>query len=170
MKYITTIDEQEYIVELVEPGVVKINNVEYQVDFEEVGGQNIFTLLINGKSFEAHISEGEGNLWKVLMQGMLYEANVIDEREKRLSEAAGHVVKGNGTFMLRSPMPGMITKLPVNIDDEVKAGDVLVILESMKMQNELNSPQAGIVTDIRIAEGDYVEQNQIIMIISPEED
>jgi len=170
MKYITTINEQEYIVELIEPGVVKVNDVEYFVDFEEVGGQNVFTLLINGKSFEAHISEGEANLWKVLMQGTLYEADVIDEREKRLSEAAGHVVKGSSIYMLRSPMPGMVTNIPLSVGDSVEAEDVILILESMKMQNELKTPQSGYISEIRISEGDNVEQNQIMVVITPEED
>ena len=167
MKYITTIEDQEYIVELVEEGVVKVNGKEYHVDFDEVSGQKIFSLIIDGKSFEAHVSEGEQNLWNILLRGSLYEADVIDEREKRLTEAAGVVVKGSSVFMLRSPMPGLVTKLPISLEDKVETGDVLIILESMKMQNELKSPQAGIISEIRISEGENVDQNQILVVVEP---
>ena len=170
MKYITTINDQEYEIDLINEDIVKVNGVEYQVDFDEVAGQMIFSLIIDGKSFEARLTEGKDNLWKVLLHGRLYEANVIDEREKRLSEAAGIVIKGNRAYILRSPMPGLITKLPVIVNDVIEESDVLLILESMKMQNELKSPQAGIVSEIRISEGENVVQNQILIVVDPLEE
>ena len=169
MKYITTVDGVEYEVEILEPNKIRVNEKIYEVDFETVSGQKIYTLLVDGRSFEAHITE-DGALWNVLLLGDLYKAEVVDEREKRLREAAGIVVSGSGEFVLKSPMPGLVVNIPVSDGQKVKTGDVLVILESMKMQNELKSPQDGIISEIRIIEGDNVEQKESMIVVRPNEE
>jgi biotin carboxyl carrier protein len=169
MKYITTVDGTEYEVELLPDRRVMVNGREYMVNFQEVEGHLIYTLLVDGRSFEAHVSEDE-DLYKVLIQGTLYSAEVIDEREKRLREAGGEVATANGDFVLDAPMPGLVVKVPVKVGDEVKTGDVLVILESMKMQNELKSPQEGRVSEVFIEEGASVEKRDALMVIEPEDE
>ncbi|MCW5887251.1 MAG: DUF2118 domain-containing protein, partial [Anaerolineales bacterium] len=72
--------------------------------------------------------------------------------------AAGGGSADGGEFVLKAPMPGLIVKVAVNEGDEVKKGDVLVILESMKMQNELKSPRDGKVSRVQVKAGDSVEQ------------
>jgi biotin carboxyl carrier protein len=166
MKYVTTVDGTEYVVELLPNRRVSVNGQEYAVNFEEVEGHLIYTLLVDGRSFEAHISQDD-DLYKVLIQGTLYSAEVIDEREKRLREAGGEVFSANGDFVLVAPMPGLVVKLPVKAGDQVETGDVLVILESMKMQNELKSPQAGTVSEVYVEEGASVEKRDELMVIEP---
>jgi len=169
MKYITTIDGTEFEVDLLPNQKVRVNGKEYQVNFEEVGGHLVYTLLVDGRSFEAHVSEDD-DLLKVLIQGTLYSADVIEEREKRLREAGGEIATVNGDYVLKAPMPGLVVKLPVKVGDKVALGDVLVILESMKMQNELKSPQAGTVSEICIEEGASVEKRDDMMVIKPEDE
>jgi biotin carboxyl carrier protein len=168
MKYITTINGQNFEVELLGDRKVSVNGKVYHVDFEEVSGQNLYTLLVDGKSFEAHVSEDEFT-WQVLMQGALYEAEVADEREKRLREAASVSAVHSGKYTLKSPMPGLVVNLAVEVGDQVKTGDVLAILESMKMENELKSPQDGVVSEINVKVGDSVELKEALMTIVPEE-
>jgi biotin carboxyl carrier protein len=64
-------------------------------------------------------------------------------------------------------MPGLVVKVPVLKDQVVAAGDVLLILESMKMQNELKAPQDGVVTEVLVVEGDNVEKRDILVVIGP---
>jgi biotin carboxyl carrier protein len=169
MKYITTVDGTEYMVELLPDSRVSVNGEEYGIDFKEVEGHLIFTLLVDGRSFEAHVSEDE-DLYKVLIQGTLYSAEVVDEREKRLREAGGEMVTANGDYVLEAPMPGLVVKVPVTAGDHVDSGDVLVILESMKMQNELKSPHAGTVSEVFIEEGASVEKRDAMLVIEPDEE
>lgn len=169
MKYITTVDGTEYLVELLPDRRVSVNGQEYSVNFVEVEGHLIFTLLVDGRSFEAHVSEDE-DIFKVLIQGTLYSAEVIDEREKRLREAGGELASPNGDFVLEAPMPGLVVKLPVKVGDAVQTGDVLLILESMKMQNELKSPQAGTVSEVFVEEGASVEKRDPLLVIAPEDE
>ncbi|MCS6937600.1 MAG: acetyl-CoA carboxylase biotin carboxyl carrier protein subunit, partial [Candidatus Bipolaricaulota bacterium] len=75
-------------------------------------------------------------------------------------------VTQSGEFSLRAPMPGLIVAVPVVEGQTVKKGDNLVILESMKMQNELKSPRAGTVTRVNVRAGQSVEQNQVMVTLS----
>lgn len=166
MIYITTIDGIDYKIELLEDQKLCLNGQEFDFDFREVDDQGLYSLIVEGRSFEAHVNQVD-HLWQVLMQGTLFEAEVVDEREKRLREAASVSLSTTGLYTLNSPMPGLVVSLPVNVGDQVATGDLLVVLESMKMQNELRSPQDGTVTDVLVNEGDNVEQKQAMITISP---
>jgi biotin carboxyl carrier protein len=163
MKYITTIDDQEFEVEVIDSRKVSVNGKVYEVDFEPVSGQPVFSLLVNGGSFQSHIYESDENEIQVLLRGTLYSAVVEDEREKRLRAAAGGGAADSGEYILKSPMPGLIVQVPVNEGQEVAEGDVLVILESMKMQNELKAPRDGKITRVMVKESDSVEQKQTLV-------
>ncbi len=163
-KYIATIGDKEYLIEILDERHVRLGDEEFEVDFESVSGQPVYTLLLNGESYEALVhSADEG--WQVLRRGVLYEVQVEDERERRLRASAGSGVAQTGPFHLKAPMPGLVVAVPVSEGQEVKKGEVLVILESMKMQNELKSPRDGTVTRIRVQAGDSVEQKQTLLSV-----
>ena len=163
MKYITTIDGKEFLAEIVDESHVRINDQILEVDFESVSGQPVYSLIIGGKSYEAYIYPDDKE-WQVLLHGRLYQASVEDEREKRL-RAAGSKVAGGGEFHLKAPMPGLVVAIPVEEDQVVKQGQTLLILESMKMQNELKSPRDGTVSRIRVKAGETVEQKQTLLSV-----
>lgn len=164
MKYITTINDSEFLVEIVDEHHVNINGKTYQVDFEAVSGQPVYSLLLDGKSHEAYVREGDED-WQVLLRGRLFPVKVEDEREKRLRVAAGGSVVESGEFTLKSPMPGLVVAIPIQEGQEIKKGQVLLILESMKMQNELKSPRDGIVHRIKVKAGESVEQKQPLLSV-----
>jgi biotin carboxyl carrier protein len=163
MKYITTIDGKEYSLEIIDDKHVNINGKVLEVDFESVSGQPVYSLIIDGKSHEGYVYPDENN-WQVLLRGRLYQASVEDEREKRLRAAAGGVFD-DGEFHLKAPMPGMVIAIPVKEGELVQKGEVLLILESMKMQNELKSPKDGTIHRIRVKAGDTVEQKQGLLTV-----
>lgn len=164
MKYITTVDGKEFEVEIVDDKHIRIGERLLTVDFESVSGQPVFSVIIDGKSYESFISESDEG-WQVLMRGKQYQITVEDEREKRLRAAAGGGVAEGGEFNLKAPMPGLVVAIPVAEGQEIKKGQVLIILESMKMQNELKSPKDGIVERIRVKAGESVEQKQALLSV-----
>jgi len=164
MKYITTINDKEFLVEIVDDHHVTINGKTYQVDFEAVSGQPVYSLIVDGKSHEAYVREGDDD-WQVLLRGRLYPIKVEDEREKRLRAAAGGGVAESGEYHLKAPMPGLVVAIPVDEGQQVKKGQVLLILESMKMQNELKSPRDGTVNRIKVKAGESVEQKQALLSV-----
>jgi len=164
MKYITTVDGKEFQIEIVDEKHIRVGDRLLTVDFESVNGQPVFSIILDGKSYESFISEGDEG-WQVLMRGRQYQITVEDEREKRLRAAAGGGVAEGGEFNLKAPMPGLVVAIPVSEGQEIKKGQVLIILESMKMQNELKSPKDGVVERIRVKTGESVEQKQALLSV-----
>jgi biotin carboxyl carrier protein len=165
MKYITTVEGKEFSVEVVDEKHVIVNGKTYEVDFESVNGQPVYSLIVDGHSHESYIYQGDDN-WQVLMRGRLYPVTVEDEREKRLRAAAGGGVAETGEFHLRAPMPGLVVSINVSEGQDVKKGQVILILESMKMQNELKAPRDGTIGRIRVKPGESVEQKQTLLSVS----
>ena len=167
MKYITTVDDKVFTIEINDDKRVIVDGVEYAVDFESVNGQPVYSLLINGRSYEAYVSENEDeNDWQVLIRGDLFTASVEDEREKRLRATAGAVSSSTDEFNLRAPMPGLIVAVPVTEGQAVHKGEILIVLESMKMQNELKCLRDGTVGRIKVKAGDNVEHNQVLLTVA----
>lgn len=164
MKYITTVGDREYLVEIVDEKHISINGKIVEVDFESVSGQPVYSLIVDGKSHESYVQQGDDN-WQVLLRGRLYPVTVEDEREKRLRAAAGSGVAESGEFHLKAPMPGLVVAIPFEEGQEIKKGQVILILESMKMQNELKSPRDGTMGRIRVKMGESVEQKQTLLSV-----
>lgn len=164
MKYVSTVNGVEYLIEILDERHIIVNGRTLTVDFNSVSGQPVYSLLVDGKSFEGFVYPGETE-WEVLLMGRQFPVIVEDEREKRLRAAAGGSVSETGEFHLRSPMPGMVVSIPVEEGQQIEKGDVLLILESMKMQNELKAPRAGTVGRIRVKMGESVEQRQTLLSV-----
>jgi biotin carboxyl carrier protein len=164
MKYVTTISGREYIVDILDERRVSVDGVTYQIDFMQVGDQPVYSLVVDGQSFDAHVAPNE-DTWQVLFLGTLFTASVEDEREKRLRAALAGRVADHVDYHMKAPMPGMVVSIPVQEGLEVKKDDVLVVLESMKMQNELRSPRDGKVVRLRVKVGDRVEQKETMLSV-----
>jgi len=166
MDYITTIDDKEFKIEVIDKGHVSVNGTVMTVDFESISGQPVYSLIIDGRSYEAFVNPDEDDQWQVLLFGRQYEAKAEDAREKRLRAAGGASAPGSGEFQLKAPMPGLVVAVPVQEAQDVEKGQVLLILESMKMQNELRSPRAGKVQRIKVKPGESVEQRQVLLTVA----
>jgi biotin carboxyl carrier protein len=165
MKYISTIGEEKFEVEINEENELLIDGERMFIDFRSVGGQAVYSLIINGRSYEALVQPAEEGL-EVLLQGQLYQVSVEDERQRRLRQRTGTSAVFRGEFHFKAPMPGLIVTVRVREGQTVKKGDSMIVLESMKMQNELASPSDGTVRNIRVQSGDNVDQNQVLLTIS----
>ena len=164
MRYITTVDDKQFVVEIIDEKHISVDGKVYEVDFESVSGQPVYSLILDGKSHEAYVASGDDN-WQVLLRGRLFPVTVEDEREMRLRSAAGGGVAETGEFHLRAPMPGLVVAIPVQEGQPVEKGQVLLILESMKMQNELKASRDGTIGRIRVRAGETVEQKQTLLSI-----
>jgi len=162
MKYVSNVNGVEYLIEIIDERNIVVNGKKLTVDFNSVSGQPVYSLLVDGKSFEGFVYPGEDE-WEVLLMGRQFPVVVEDEREKRLRAAAGGSVSEAGEFHLKAPMPGMVVSIPIEEGQEIEKGDVLLILESMKMQNELKAPRAGTVGRVCVKPGVSVEQRQTLL-------
>ena len=164
MKYITTVEDRQFLIEIIDEKHISVDGKVYEVDFESVSGQPVYSLIVDGKSHESYVAPGDHD-WQVLIRGRLYPVTVEDEREKRLRSTAGGGVAETSEFHLRAPMPGLVVAILVTEGQAIKKGQVLLILESMKMQNELKSPRDGTVGRVRVKAGETVEQKQTLLSV-----
>jgi biotin carboxyl carrier protein len=164
MKYITSVNDQQYTIEIDQEDRITVNGESYDVDFHQLSEGGILSLLLNNRSLEAIVEERNG-AWEVLIRGELYGVQVQDERAYRLAKARGITAEVTGEAPVKSPMPGLIIAVPVEEGQVVKKGDQIIILESMKMENELRSPRDGVVKRLHVEPGASVEKDQLLATI-----
>lgn len=161
MKYVTILNNEQYEIEITRDGGLLVNGEPREMDFLKLG-PSLYSVIANNQSLQAVIEEESGNV-NVLLGGRMYETQVLDERALMMAMRKGGL--GGGSGEIPAPMPGLIVTVPVEIGQEVTQGQTVVILESMKMQNELKSPVDGVVTQINVEAGQSVEKNALLIII-----
>ncbi len=163
MKYITIINEQKYEIEIERDGSLKVNGEPRTIDFLPLAS-SLYSVIMNDQSYELVIEERDGHV-EVQLSGRLYESQVLDERAQLLAMRGGGLGADGGEISLKAPMPGLIVAVPVSEGQEVTKGQTLIILESMKMQNELKAPRDGTVQRVSVQAGQSVEQNKPLMTL-----
>jgi len=141
--------------------------IERKGDLLLVNGQE-FPWKIDGKSVNVggnpHIVEVVGN--SATVDGIAYPIEVVGlEEPKSTRRKAATAAAGDEAGALMAIMPGLIVKILKQVGDKVEAGDVVLILEAMKMQNELQAKQAGTIKQFLVKEGETVEMRQVLAII-----
>ena len=156
MRYIATVGDKTYEIEINNEGELTLGGRRLAMDLQSVAGQPVYSLIIDGRSFEAYVVPGDEGM-EVVLAGRLYHVLVEDERLRRLRQSSTGLTVRAGEFHLKAPMPGLVVAVPVEEGQKVERGADLVILESMKMQNELKAPREGTVAHIRVRPGDRVD-------------
>jgi len=163
MKYVTLVNGERYEIEIDHDGSILVNGETHDVDFLNLGG-SLYSIITENKSLEAVIDDDDDSI-AVMMDGRLFETRVLDERALLLLQRRGGLSSGSGE--VHAPMPGLIAVVNIAAGQTVAQGDTLVILESMKMQNELKSPIDGIVAAIHVEAGQAVDKNSLLVEIDP---
>jgi len=88
---------------------------------------------------------------------------VLDERTRHIRSLAGGGDQRRAAGVLKAPMPGLVVRVQVQPGEKVAAGDPLVVLEAMKMENELKAGAPGVVKSVRVAPGEAVEKGQVLV-------
>lgn len=164
MKYVTSTGDESFEIEINGENDLLVNGQRMLIDFRSVVGQSVYSLIVNGKSYEALVQPTEEGL-EVLLHGQLFQVSIEDERQRRLRQSTGSVTVRRGEFHIKAPMPGLIVTVHVREGQEIKTGERMIVLESMKMQNEISSPTDGTVRTLRIKSGDIVDQNQVLLTL-----
>jgi biotin carboxyl carrier protein len=165
MKYYTRVEDQEFIIEIGHENEIVVNDEPYKIDFQQMPDSGVTSLIIGNRSLEAVVEDKDGS-WQVLIRGDLYDVEVDDERSRRLASARGDLQVADGEVVMRSPMPGIVIAVSVSKGQTVNKGDVMVILESMKMENELRAPRDGTIIQVSVEPGVSVEKDQVLVVIS----
>lgn len=168
MRYFVTLGERTLDVEL-GPDGIRVEGEKVDADLVEMDGTEIRSLLLDGRSYQVLAARTGKGSWNLHLFGRHLSARVVDERTRALEEMTGQVGGGSGLVVLRAPMPGLVVKVEVTEEETVTEGQGLVIVEAMKMENELKSPGQARVKRVLVSPGEAVEKDQVLVEFHPSE-
>ena len=163
MKYEVEIDGNHLNVELEHgDGRVQARIGSHEYELEVVSPEfGVFSLISDYRIFECNVWERESNSFRVLIGGRTFDSTIIDRKHRRA--AIEHNIEGRQNLV--APMPGKVVRVMLAAGDEVESGEAVLVVEAMKMQNEIKSPKAGKVIEIRVVEGATVTAHQILAVV-----
>ncbi len=163
VKYYTRVGSQEYVVDIENDGTVYLDGTRVDVDLVRSGVDEAHSLLFEGRSYELLIDSSRFD-YTITLRGEQYLVQVEDERMRRMNASRTLVLPG-GDLAVSAPIPGLVVRVLVEEGQSVQEGHPLLILEAMKMENELRAARSGVVTQIKVAPGQRVEQNAVLLVL-----
>lgn len=187
MPYSSTVNDQVYRIDTGEQRAqreITIDGTAYKINWRliaplaadakgQVSAGGRYSLIIAGKSYEIFArrltkpDESGSQTYEIQFAGQRFEVQVEDEREKTLADSA-RSAHDTGEAKVRAPMPGLVIGIPLEVGSQVERGQTVVVLEAMKMENDLAAPKAGTLKEVKVSKGQTVNQGDILVIISGE--
>ena len=163
MKYMVTVNGSEHEVDL-EGGTAHTGGATFDTRVAELAGSPVRVVTLGDEVHRVVVRRGEGKgRYTFWLEGHRFEVEALDERTHAIRALSGAAAGPAGPAPLVAPMPGLIVRVNVQAGDEVSAGQGLVVMEAMKMENELRAPAAGVVKRVACEAGTAVEKGSILI-------
>ncbi len=163
MKYIIDIDGSRVIVELTSSGVLVDGTLE-RAHLADIEGTPVHLVTIGNAVHRVAVRRsphrGRYSLW---IDGYRFEVEALDERTRTIRDMTAAAARPAGPAPLIAPMPGLIVRVDARVGEQVAAGQGLVVMEAMKMENELRAPAAGSVKAVLVSKGMAVEKGALLV-------
>jgi biotin carboxyl carrier protein len=165
MKFVATLDGAEHQLEVEELTAhalrLKIGERQFEVDVNRVGHSS-YSILIDHRSFDFEIvREGEDLL--VASRGGAARVTLVDAARRSRHPGARPAAAGKAS--LKAMMPGRVVNVLVSLGEDVVAQQGLLVVEAMKMENELKAPKAGKVVELKVKPGQTVEKGELLLVV-----
>ena len=148
MKYYTRVDNTEYEVEINGDSIL-LNGEPVEVDLVRSGAAELYSVLFGGHSYEMLVNADRFN-YTINVRGVQFQVQVEDERARRLNRARRLPTLPDGELAITAPIPGLVVRVLVKEGDAIEEGQPVVLLEAMKMENELRAMRGGIVKSVLV--------------------
>jgi biotin carboxyl carrier protein len=162
MKYVVTVEGQAIEVE-VDGERVSLAGRTYSATLGAIPGTPLRHLLLDGRPLTLSIEALGRGRWMLSPPGERWEAEVLDERTRHIRSLTGTGDQRRSADVLKAPMPGLVVRVYPKPGDRVDAGAGIVVLEAMKMENELKAQASAVVKSVRVAPGEAVEKGQVLV-------
>jgi len=162
MKYVVLLDGQTIEVE-VDGDRVTVDGRAHSATLGVISGTPLRQLLIDGRPLTLSVEAIGRGRWALTPKGERWEMEVLDERSRHIRSLAGGGDQRRAAGVLKAPMPGLVVRVQVQPGEKVATGAPLVVLEAMKMENELKAGAPGVVKSVRVAPGEAVEKGQVLV-------
>lgn len=163
MKYYTRVDNTEYEVEINGESIV-LNGEPVNVDLMRSGAAELYSVLFGGRSYEMLVNSDRFN-YTINVRGVQFQVQVEDERARRMNRARRLPALPDGELAITAPIPGLVVRVLAAEGDTIEEGQPVVLLEAMKMENELRAMRGGIVKSVLVSAGQRVDQNAPLIVL-----
>lgn len=164
MTYAATVEGKDFLIDVDRSGRVVVDEKAHEVDLRPIDDEHLYSLLLDNESYELFVERRRG-VYYVLVRGDRYAVEVEDARLKQLRAVGEDAREESGASSVTAPMPGLVVRVLVEPGAEVALGDGLLILEAMKMENEIRSPRGGVVKVLNVADGQTVNPGEVLAVI-----
>jgi biotin carboxyl carrier protein len=169
MKYYVTIRSRVFEV-VVEGANVTVDGDAFEAHLAAVPGTPLYHLLLAGSSWTvaAQALEGTAPLrWALGAVGERFEVEAVDDRTRQIQALTGRTKPVGGGGIVKAPMPGLVVRVEVAVGQKVEVGAGLVVVEAMKMENEIRAQRAGVVETVHVAAGQTVDKGAPLVTLGP---
>ena len=167
MKYIVDVNGRRMIVEL-DGTHAEVNGERVAVSLSSIVGTPVRLLRIGEQVHRLVARRGAARgRWTLDVDGQRVEAEALDARMRAIRDLAAAAAEVSGPPPLRAPMPGLVVRVTVAVGERVSAGQGLVVVEAMKMENELRATMAGLVTAVLAVPGQAVDKGALLVELGP---
>lgn len=163
MKYYARVDDNEYEVEI-DGSTVLLDGTPINVDLVRSGATELYSVLLDGHSHEMLVN-ADRFTYQISVRGVQLQVQVEDERARRLNRARRLPTLPEGELAIIAPIPGLVVRVLVKEGEAIEEGQPVVLLEAMKMENELRAVRSGIVKSVVVSAGQRVEQNTPLIVL-----
>jgi biotin carboxyl carrier protein len=162
VKYFVQLDDREVMVE-VEGDCVAVDGVSYHASLRPQDGTPLRILSVDGRPRSLAVHQLGRGRWSLSVAGERREVEVVDERARHIRSLASGQGRAQRSGTFKAPMPGLVVRVEVEPGQTVGPGGGLLVLEAMKMENELRTPSGGRVRAVLVAPGQAVEKGQALV-------
>lgn len=163
MKYYTRVDNNEYEVEI-DGDRILLDGKPVNVNLVRTGATELYSVLLDGRSYEMLVTADRFN-YQIAVRGVQLQVQVEDERARRMNRARRLPTLPDGELAITAPIPGLVVRILVQEGDVIDEGQPVVLLEAMKMENELRAVRGGVVKSVLAAAGQRVDQNAPLIVL-----
>jgi acetyl/propionyl-CoA carboxylase alpha subunit len=142
---------------------VTVDGRTYSASLRVISGTPLRQLLLDDRPLTLAMEPMGRGWWALTRSGERWEVEVLDERTRHIRSLTGTVEQRRLADVLRAPMPGLVVRVHASPGDRVSAGSGIVVLEAMKMENELRVHASAVVKAVRVAPGEAVEKGQVLV-------
>ena len=163
MKYVVSVNGRDVEVVITSKGV-ELGGECFDASLEELEGSSIYVLRVGDTQDRLLVRRGPTRgQYTLSLAGFRFELEALDERSRAARALAAKATAASGPAPLSAPMPGMIIRLNVQEGDKVHVGQGLVVMEAMKMENELRASAPGTVRRVLVSPGTAVEKGTLLL-------
>jgi pyruvate carboxylase subunit B len=146
----------------VDGDAIRLGGADLSVEVRDLAGGGRFLVRLGDRNAVGFAARRDG-AWEIQLEGRHYRILVDDERRHRIRRLAAETGQAAGPAELRAPMPGLIVRVPVEEGAEVRQGDSLIVMEAMKMENELRAEGDATVARVHVREGETVDRDELLV-------